>query len=369
MPDKADQLAFIHISDCHFGAKLANRDQPLLADTSLAGGAGQPCHDIDLCKSLLLAIEDVRLLCHVDDDAIVPVVVSGDLTASGEPSELAAAHSFLRSLWRVRREAKICPLDESVGLQLPPEALAVVPGNHDQWDGHSFYSSPAYNPSRLYPEHFRELPWRKTWVSKHGLIHLDLYGLDSNSGLPTSSNRSARGAIDPSQLSWLKADLQNTRHTHMLPGSKLVKAIALHHSLEYTNTSAFSRFLDETISWHPLLELDPTSRNDLRQIAADNDCAVILTGHTHDPCCHAVSVTSAKGHRLVHELRCASTLQGPPAGPNAPAQKRQGFLLHRIDLKDEGAGALCTWSTWSYVLDHAARFSRTEDPRWSFPLR
>lgn len=87
-----DQFDFVHVSDCHIGRVLANSLYASKGRALVGTGAAQPAHDIALCKAFALALEDVRVFSGVPDDVAVPVVMSGDLTASGDASEFAVAH-------------------------------------------------------------------------------------------------------------------------------------------------------------------------------------------------------------------------------------------------------------------------------------
>jgi len=242
----ADQIVFLQVSDCHIGRVLANRDYPSEIDAALGDGSFQPSHDVDLCKAFVGALDDVRQMMRLAPEATIKVVVSGDLTSSGDPSEFAVAHSFFRSEWRLRRY-DISPIDQGAGLALSDNDYAAVPGNHDNWYGRGWPESPSYNPD-LYPYHFRPTPWSKVWSSEHGTFRLHLCGIDSNSGLH-GSNRRARGAIDSAQLGALANEPPHD------PNVATVKAIVVHHLLAYVAPRT---------KFHAL-ELEPQSREALLQ--------------------------------------------------------------------------------------------------------
>lgn len=249
-------------------------------------------------------------------------------------------HSFFRSRWRLRRQ-DISPFEEAAGLALDSSVFAAVPGNHDNWNGRGFKSSPAYNP-KLYEGHFRQTPWTKAWVSPSGTIQLQLVGIDSNSGLKRPHNKLAQGAIDLTQLAPLSAPVATVGPSVAV----VAKAVVCHHSLAYA-APRFSR---------ASLELEAPSRVALLQAAAQHDFAAVLTGHTHDPLRHPFDVQVGLATRRVHELRSATTFQGPPV------DGQQGFLLHRIHRSSRTAGY--EWSTWRYVYANGAFIREDESTRW-----
>lgn len=330
-----DQLGFCHVSDCHFGPIPANYVYP-----AVSGLTGQPAHDVGLCKGLSLALEDARdLVEDLPEDESFAIVLSGDLTACGAETEYAVGHSFFRSRWRLRREDP-SPVETEVGLGLSPANYANVPGNHDHWLGKSWFKSPGFN-ARLVPRHFRQSPWCKTWRSLHGGVCLELYGLDSNAAV-RGQNHLARGRIEATHLQALERKLK----ARSKPRDPLrVRAVVVHHSLAYTSGLFHAK------------KLDPTSRDELRRICAENECVAILTGHTHDFYHHPAPVTLPTGQRTVHELRCATTLQGPPKSG------KQGFLFHRIELEQ----GHCQWVTWKYVWTSGG-YVRRYHPDWRFQV-
>jgi hypothetical protein len=335
-----DQVVFVQVSDCHIGRILANRDYTGAIRTTAGSGRSQPSHDVDLCKAFVGALDEVRDVTKMADEAPIRVVMSGDLTASGDPDEFAVAHSFFRSLWRLRRK-DVSRFEQEAGLSLVDDEYAGVPGNHDNWYGRGWRESPSYNPN-LYPFHFRETPWNKVWPSEKRTMRLFLCGIDSNSGLPDTTNRFAKGAIKDEQL---KA-LQNGPHPD--PNIVTIKAIVVHHSLAYV------------APWRKMhaLELEAESREALLDAAAANGFVAIMTGHTHDPHHEPFSRQVNGGTRVVHELRCASTFQVPP-------EDTRGFIVHRI-YKDNGG---YVWSTLKYVWHDGRFISEPLSARWNpFPV-
>src|SRR5678815_746781 len=81
-------LCFAHISDLHFGDKLANRD---------AGVPLQRPHDTAKCLALPAGINLAMDEAQMPDGAELRFVVSGDVSVSGSTGQLAVAHAFIRS--------------------------------------------------------------------------------------------------------------------------------------------------------------------------------------------------------------------------------------------------------------------------------
>ena len=86
--------------------------------------------------------------------------------------------------------------------------MFTVPGNHDHWRRGR---STAYTRG-LAPNWFEVTPWKHTLESRHGSIRLELFGVDSNSGLESSSkpgtgNLLAGGAISDDELQALEERL------------------------------------------------------------------------------------------------------------------------------------------------------------------
>jgi hypothetical protein len=330
-----EQVAFIHFSDVHFG--------PVMANNQFSFIHGYDAHDLVLCTAIPQALEDVRTLLEVADDEQLNVVVSGDVTSEGSPQNFTVAHSYLRSTWRLRRE----PPGNLSGLNRQTDEIGIIPGNHDHWNGKRF-PPPAYSKS-IFPAHFRPTPWKKIWKSTAGNVELEIYGIDSNSGLQGTTNLMAKGAISSHELRALDVLLAESDQRILSQGAHRVRAIVTHHSLSYTGGVAGKE------------KLDDSSRDDLLEIAAKYRISSVLTGHGHDFHFQPLVGTYNGTQRVVHELRSATTLQGPAL----PFSRGQGFWAHRIRLVNSGM----IWSSWRYAWDGSRFVPRNRSaPCVQFPV-
>jgi len=319
---KETMIGFAQISDLHFGYVLANTGRGAIPH--------QRPHDLAKCLALPGAIDAAMMTAQLPDGAPTRVVASGDLSVSGTAAQFAVAHAYLRSEVAINR----FPAPYGVmGLKLSPDDLHVVPGNHDHWDGNRTNTSP-YN-GNLFDEQFRITPWKKTWQSAEGL-ELEVFGIDSNSGWnPQVSGISrhatgglfARGLISDAEFQSLEALLIQSNTL----GAKRVRAIVCHHSVSYRGGRLRK------------LELDPSCRDRLVELAGRYRVAAILTGHVHDSHYSTAPGVGYDGKVWpVNELRCSSTLGWPDT-----ASDENGFLFHRI----AGFKSQWEWRVWRYGWD------------------
>jgi len=315
-------LCFAHISDLHFGDKLANtgRGVPL-----------QRPHDTAKCLTLPSGINLAMDEAQMPDEAELRFVVSGDLSVSGSTGELAVAHAFIRSEVSISR----LPAPYGVmGLDVAADRLGMVPGNHDHWAGNRSAVRP-HNAS-LFEEHFRATPWVKSWPSHAGDFELDLFGVDTDSGwdpqLSSVSRRYqggllARGRISDDEFAALERQLA----TSSSKATPTVRAVVCHHSLSYRGGRLNT------------LELETASRDRLLDLAGKYRVAAILTGHTHDSHYELEQRRDATGaFWAVRELRCASTVGWPEVSSD-----EAGFLFHRLTR----TGGTWTWTVWRFGWD------------------
>jgi hypothetical protein len=329
-------IAFAHVSDLHFGEVLANQ--------SPGKTLHQNPHALSICLALPSALADARALVGLGHDDPVNVVASGDLTLAGGAEEFAVGHLFLRSRARISR-AKI---GQHFGLNIEDDRLASVPGNHDHWRGRRGkvnYAKgvPAFT-KHVHGTHFLATPWQKAWSCPKGSMSIELFGVDSSSGLAGQrASYRQRGSISKAEFEALET-LLATAPTQTHP---VARAIVCHHSLHYRG-GIFGT-----------AELEPASRNELIRLAGFYGVAAILTGHTHDFVWKSHDTVDAHGTAIeVMELRAATTVTiGEPLN---------GFLLHRIE--PTGAGQW-TWSGWSYTWNSVRFMRRARTPcfKFSFP--
>lgn len=312
-------IAIAHISDLHFGDVLANN-----VFSFASHRVGYAAHDFMLCLDFPNALEFIRAeLLDISDDEVINTVVSGDLSATGIERDFIVAHTILRSRVRIKRDG----LGRDAGFSLADDRIGAVPGNHDHWNGLHLSRPRAYTPS-IFPTHFRQTPWVKRWSDAASKIELEIYGIDSNSGLASMrTNLRARGSFSKAELDGLRIELEKSKKRAVEEGTSRVRALVTHHSLSYAG-GPFGA-----------MTLDYTSRDELLKIAAEYKIAVIMTGHTHDLDAHPHPVHDPNGIiNEVWELRSATTFQGP-AWP-----KHQGFWCHTIWLSANGP----RWYGWRF---------------------
>lgn len=303
-----DGLFLVHLSDLHLGASM------------------QPLRLQELAASIPWALYDIG---YRGEEFFL--VVSGDITQCGGADQFALAHSFLRSRLHFGRLSA-----DSAGLRLTNESIACVPGNHDQWGGFDWTltrpSFPAAFDPRILGRHFRPTPWVKEWQSETSKVKLQLFGLDSNSGL-NGTNARARGVISTRQFEeWETLLAELNAHNRSTP---VIRAAVLHHNV-FSAADWGRRVLDRVAN--PAWPLDDTSRERLLQICAREDISLLFTGHAHSFEAHEQRydrLVDNSTSRIVRELRCSTTLKSYPLE----------FLIHRARI----AGNRKQWQYWRFI--------------------
>jgi hypothetical protein len=290
-------------------------------------------HSISLCEELQTAFCDrlrpdtVPADFGLGSDERLHFVLSGDLTRVGSKNDFYLAYQWLLGSW-TRRDLVNTP--EHVGLRIPQADLHSVPGNHDQWDDISpgvtnfLFKPDAYN-AHLTPTWFKPTPWHQPIPSPDGDFILDLFGVDSNSGLDGEiGNFFAEGSISNRQLQELE-DLLIKSEADQKDDKKLrLRAIVCHHSF-------YGKF--------PTLCLRQASVDVLTSFAYRYDVAAILTGHMHSVV-HD-EYTSADGKSTFWEIRAATATQRGKQ-PGWP-----GFWVHQLTC-DRGQ---LRWEAFQYETD------------------
>lgn len=327
-------IYFAHISDLHFGDTLINRRGGLVP--------GQRPHDVGKCMALPSGLEAAMIEAGVPDDAGIQMIVSGDLTVSGSKQQLAVAHAFIRSRPAINRLPG--PYGR-IGLNVGADSLGAIPGNHDHWGGNRTTLT-AYNGS-LFPNDFRATPWMKSWPSYGRDFEVDVFGIDSNSGLKPPGRFAvskrlagslARGSISNDEF----AKLENLLQGSAAKSSDVVRIIVCHHSVSYRSGLLGT------------LELEQTSRDRLLKLAADYGVAGILTGHAHMSHYAMLQTRDSSGnYRRIHELRCSATVGWP-----MNAKEEAGFLFHRVIRQGTG----WNWDIWRYGWDGSGFSCATSQP-------
>jgi hypothetical protein len=319
-----DQIVLLHVSDLHIGTAILPS-----SDGFHRFSSGYNPHDFRLLGPLERAIKHARRHVHLADGEALNVVISGDLTQSGQENDYATAMALIHSRWQWRfGGAK----PRCLGFNWARDHTFTVPGNHDHW-GHPRFPV-SYRPD-LAPAWFEPTPWKRPIDSAGGTIRLELFGVDSNSGLwnrrnPGAISPFAGGAVSPDELEGLERLLEEHSDDRS-PHRAVLRALICHHA--FSNDGGF----------FDARPLSHESRERLLSIAAPAGVRVALTGHTHS--FHVQDWRVVAGGRLhvVKELRCATTLQATRA-----AVGLQGFWLHHI-VRPVGSD-VCLWTAWKYQV-------------------
>lgn len=304
-------VVLVHISDLHFAREI---HPPGLRGRG-AVHPGQPGllqgfypHDLGACRELGNA---VRSLFLSYPSSMRVLVASGDLTVSGDDSELALALSFLK------RDVAIS-WHGQIGLRADTELdlFVATPGNHDHWRGRL---APAFlartGPSSgihgtYFPTHPRR-PWfhRVIKAGPPGTgFQLQLMGVDSSGG--SAVQWAARGALPAGAIADLKSSIATADQEAVREKRAVARILVTHHSLSPGGGPKGA-----------LHAFDTQSATELGNFLSTHRVHAVLTGHTHSP---ELSPTNVRPFGV--ELRSGTTLQArrPPALPD------NAFLIHRI---------------------------------------
>jgi 3',5'-cyclic AMP phosphodiesterase CpdA len=295
------KIILAQISDLHF-------DENILNDR-FNRVPGREGHDKVLAFGLMPALEGIPIDCQTTEP--LHVVVSGDLTRTGEASEFAVAHTLLLSTVRLN----LLPPPDLLGYGTPEDRFMSVPGNHDQYGAGPMA---AFNPT-LSGVHFDATPWHRRIRDSTGELTLDLFGIDSNSGripAPPGLNLLAWGQVADLELNSLENLLRRTPHA---PTGQTIRALVMHHSLSYFGG------VPGALLW--MGALLSRSKRRLRHMCATYGISAVLTGHTHDLFCKELVSNSGGGvPHVFWELRSPSTLIGPVYN------HVHGFLVHELQI-------------------------------------
>jgi len=299
-----DRIVFMQLADLHISRTLMPAEGGL--------GWGYSPHDHRLLLPLENAIADASR--RLGAQTPVPILICGDVTAGGSDNDYALSAALLHSRW----EWKKWPV-RWMGLGWPRELILAVPGNHDHW--RSAVVPRAY--SKIAPAWFKETPWVQTLCGPVGQLALEVYGIDSNSGMADSSvpvNVFAAGSVAERELQGLESLLRQPRQPS---GVTVLRTLMCHHA--FTSTGRFDD------AW----PLDEVSRDKIIELARNYGISAVLTGHIHT--FHEQAWRYLRP--CVTELRCATSLQ-------APARTGvQGFWAHCITLT---GGGTSQWHAYKY---------------------
>jgi hypothetical protein len=337
-----DQLVLVHLSDLHICDKA----------------------DFQLMEALPVSSRIIRDVTKLMPREPLYYLVSGDLTETGTAREFELASEYLLGECRVHINGEIT---SPVGFQLGEETrLACVPGNHDNWAGHSGpVTAPGMNRG-IIGRYFHPLPWRVAWRSGLGGVELELFGMDSNAGLSDTPEILQSGAFADDHIAGLRSMLAD-RNLIVQPDVRRVRAIMFHHGLAFDAQLTLSAsWLEENIEFLKAIvrstaggvraAFDPStgrsfrdvrpakayplrfrSRNELLSACNNQQITAFLTGHNHCFARRPIPVYTPGGD-VILEFQASTALRTPPPGES------RGFFVHQIVL-DHGS---LLWHTWAF---------------------
>ena len=283
-------------------------------------------HSIDLCERLRTDVRRIAKRLSVQKSKICVAMV-GDASRTGLQSEFDVYRSFFN-----------CP-GAQPGLRFSQGQCCDVPGNHDHWDGQDQWPNvPAFNPN-LTPAMMRPTAWQKGFASEKNDFSLEVFGVDSNSGLKhKTTNPKARGEIHETEFRTLQRELSKSVRNERQNGLPVLRIVLCHH--------AFSR---RNRMWpFDAYPIGSTSRRKLLAISARYSVAAVLTGHTHHfhfkrYHCKVRRLGETQAQRCnVYEIRSPTAIQdGNPTLLN-------GFWFHEITLDNAGD---FFWNPKLYLYD------------------
>jgi 3',5'-cyclic AMP phosphodiesterase CpdA len=323
-PGRKLLATFVHISDIHIGeidpassdAKTSRLAAQAYSNTpwldGLLGHHGRALHELD---DFIMGMRTKEPDLHL--------IVSGDMSRFGAPSELVDARKYIKD------EIDISPPNgNDVGLRFG-EQMLVIPGNHDQWGG---TAGPGGAAGSRYSTVFSgALPFIQS-VALDKTKRIVFLGVDSDADVTRLSLKRvlAIGAFQ-SQLQKLQASLRTKRDGEFR-----------------------------------ILRMDDASKGALEQFMVDNQVSAMLCGHSHRPLLNSFTATAMHGKGTVYELRCGSTTQHDTVPlkwktllQNRPARNWEPntLIVHRVyqdpaavtwraELHARGAGGFEHVSQW-----------------------
>jgi hypothetical protein len=368
-------LYLVQISDPHFGNHFSNEG---VTKTYLLREYN--AHSFKLCRQLMSSFNDGLAAAYgMSGDEPLYLVMNGDLTALGRSSEFEVGNTFIfsqhaittgqiemprsRNLWNhfckplkrcweiLKRLGKLghgknnlAPAGrlQRVGLQQAESACASIPGNHDHWKGWRIW------PFQLgySTETYRHFPDRPPFVKRfvEGEVELCLFAIDSATMFAerrTNFSEKAGGGFSRGHRREFETLVATELSKPKSSGCKYrTAAILCHHPFTSDNLAA---------------PLCPACTAWLTKLACQYNIRMILTGHTHSPFTDSYNVT---GSGSVREVRCPTTLQGPPELNES--QRSPGFWLHRISVENGRIvwrGDLLLFSEAGFILDRERTMS------------
>jgi len=314
-PSRTRLVTFVHISDLHIGDPDSTGNATLDAHTEAwlkrwpqfdgyLGHTGEALRHLDSFFDSLRNAEDADL------------IVTGDLTTVGKPSEFALVASYLTGLTHI---GSALPL----GLNVPDAFERTIPGNHDHWPGRrprfaldpamlgsSACSAQVFTAVRPGPSLSVYTPKAVPGSSATQIVFVRMNS-DADVG-PWSRERLGAMASFQSQLNVAQSLVQQQRAA-CPANTRQICVLLLHHSLGHNGK---------------LLGMSKLMRRELNDFLVATRTHVLLTGHVHEP--HGF-VTNLK-HGNVLEGRCGTTTQRDTVPPFwAPRRlPPNSLLVHRL---------------------------------------
>lgn len=221
------------------------------------------------------------------------IIVTGDLTACGNPEQFNSACEFLATT--------LNPAKGGIGIRAPDHLCKGIPGNHDQWSGTNFPAGPATEALR---HCFPNLPFTYSlppWKTGH---YIRFLGIDTDADVyhtgfwGRKKRIFARGDFS-SQLE----TLDNMLHP---PDDREIRILLLHHSRMWGSSS----------NWTIPLSIVNACRESLDDFLVRQKVKILLCGHTHIPQVKSFVAKQSNGlTEKVLECCCGTTTQRDSVPP------------------------------------------------------
>ena len=331
-------VRFLHVSDLHVGS-LDSDGLPYAPAFYRRFVNGWLGHDPLALRA------SARLARRLRRDGVpLHVVMTGDLTARGDPDQFRTATEFL--------QATTDDGPYPVGLRDAGAHDRTIPGNHDRWKGdYGFGTVWAFPhmvlpPTQAFHALFDHLPATGDPVlSVLGLPPVRFVRIDTDADVTTVRDRMlARGRFR-SHLAWLDQRLPPKQ------GGE-VRVVLAHHCREVRGA----------------LEIDEDTRRDFDDFLVRHGADALLSGHKHDALLAQRTIEGDGTTRDVLYARCGTTAQLSPrdlrpkrlagldgtreAFAGYPKSVERSLFLHELTRGESEV----TWTTTGYVLDRQNQF-------------
>jgi 3',5'-cyclic AMP phosphodiesterase CpdA len=355
---------FIQISDLHFG-DIHPRTGEIVYDRGVRWAWSWFPACLGFAGHEARALIDLRDFFDehfpAENDEPVALLVTGDLTSTGKREQFNDARQYLS-------EELEPPKGNSLGLNRPEWWDRAIPGNHDHWPGRPFMMGTYRTWVRKWR---REFPYTGVpYELGSSGVRLRFMGINTDADIaPWSPDRFLARGNFISQLEALVEEMKTQPKD-----SAEIRVLLLHHSLAYRHQApseartlvgrGFHRLVRAFAGRSLTRELEMTlgSRQRLKEVLAQLNISVILTGHTHRPWVKCFLAASTNPRRLLPclEACCGTTTQATevPAGWPSRTPTRllepNTLLVHRVWMKNKKV----VWETETWKRDHYDGFVR-----------